>query len=70
MVARKKIPPRIEWAIDRLVKAAKSEGLESVQLGITWGETTVGHLSLLGKDGEWSYFWCDDFNWFEGEKVG
>lgn len=69
VVPMKRIPPRTQWAIERLVTAAKSEGLVSVQLGFTRDETLVGHASIKDKDGNWSYFWCDDGNWYQQIEV-
>lgn len=66
----KHIPPKTKWAIDRLIHAAHSDELTSVQLGFT--EATnffVGHMSLQDKDGNWSYYWCDDGDWYEHIEV-
>ena len=69
MVKKKRIPSKTQWAIERLIKAAKSEGFTSVQFGFSHDETLVGHVSLKDKDGNWSFFWCDDGNWYQYTEV-
>ena len=69
MKPKKSIPARTQWAIDRLIRAARLDGLSSVQLGFSEGETLVGHASIQNKDGNWSFFWCDGGNWFEHAEV-
>lgn len=67
---RKRIPPKTLWYIQRLAKVMESEGLDSVQIGLSKGEMLVGHASLQDRDGNWSYFWCDDGDWYDYEVVG
>lgn len=66
----KQVSPSFEWAIKRLINAAHRDKLTSVQLGFT--EATnffIGHMSLQDKDGNWSYYWCDDGDWYEHIEV-
>lgn len=69
MVARKQIPPRTEWAVDRLIKAARSEGLGSVQLGFTIGDSIVGYMSIFDRDGNQTFYWLDGNAWYEHVEV-
>lgn len=66
---RKELPPRTEWAFDRLMKAARAEGLASVQLGFNFGDSTVGHASLFDGDGNQTFYWFDGKSWFEHVEV-
>lgn len=66
----KRIPTKTKFAIDRLVRAAHSDQLTSVQLGFTEAANFfVGHMSIQDKDGNWSYYWCDDGDWYEHAEV-
>jgi len=69
-MVKKSIPPRTQWAIDRLIKVARTEHLTSVQFGFTDcdGEL-VGHASIQDKDGNWAFYWCDDGQWYEHVEV-
>ena len=69
MATKKSIPARTQWAIDRLIRAARLDGLTSVQFGFSKDETLVGHASIKDKDGNWSFFWCDDGQWYEHVEV-
>ena len=66
----KRIPTKTMSAIEHLIRAAHSDELTSVQLGFTEGASFfIGHMSLQDKDGNWSYFWCDDGDWYEHIEV-
>ena len=67
---RVELPPRTGWAIDRLVKAARSEGCTAIQVGMNWdGHSTVGHVSLFDRDGNQKFYWHDGVNWFDGGRL-
>lgn len=70
MVApNKSMPPRTRWAIDRLIKAAKSEGFGHVQVGFKFGTSTIGDALLVDFDGDKSFFWLDDGEWYQKVEV-
>lgn len=56
------LPPRTEWAIDRLAKALRSEGYDSAQVGVNGGEPS--HVSLFDADGTQHYFMRDEGRWY------
>lgn len=67
----KSMPPRTQWAIDRLVKAARSEGYTAVQVGMNWEDgQTGGHASLYGPDGAQEFYWNDGESWTVYGEVG
>lgn len=62
MSIAKSMPPRTQWAIDRLAKALRSEGYLSAQVGVNMGEP--GHASLFDKDGNQTFFMCQEGEWY------
>ena len=71
MVTFKNMPPRTQWAIERLVKAAKSEGVTALQLGYSFDEdgSVGGHASIFDGDGKQWFYWLDDGEWFAHAEV-
>lgn len=58
----KSVPPRTQWAIERLAGALRSEGYNSAQVSITQG--VPGHLSLFDSDGNQEFYMCQEGRWY------
>jgi hypothetical protein len=71
MVTFKSMPPRTQWAIERLLKATKSEGITAFQLGYSFDEegNVGGHASVFDADEKQWFYWLDDGEWLAGSEV-
>lgn len=58
----KSMPPRTQWAIDRLAKALRSEGYEAAQVGVNMGKP--GHASLFDEEGNQTFYMFQDGQWY------
>lgn len=71
MATFRSMPPRTQWAIGRLVKAARSEGVTALQLGYSIDESgkVGGHASLFDEDSRQWFYWLNDGQWHAHAEV-
>lgn len=69
MVATREIPPRTKYAIERLLKEVKADGYMTAEIGFTSNKYTIANALLVDFDGNRSFYWFDDGDWYEHGKV-
>lgn len=69
MVTRKEVPPRTMNAVERFLKEAKAEGFMTAEVGFTAKRSTIANVLLVDYDGNRSFYWYDNGEWFDHVEV-
>ena len=66
MALHRTMPPNVHLHIALLADQLRKSGFPGAQVAFNLGEPT--HCSLFDEDGEQTFFWCKDGEWYLHEE--